>query len=255
MSGAKILAYHRVWEHPNPNLADWAVRPSAFERQMRLLAKLGYQGISLAELLDRFAAGRPADKAIAITFDDGYRDTVEVAAPILARLGFTATVYVVPDYVGDVTGWDRAAGGEMPELATWDELLTLQARGWEIGLHTASHPADLGALTGPDLDREILAARDEVERHSGLPVRTLAYPHGNYSAATIACLESSGLEAAVTVQPGLAAPDSPRFELPRYEIKRRDTLPEFLTTIALGLTPRRRSTVDAAMKALHISRA
>lgn len=99
MSGAKILAYHRVWEHPNPNLADWAVRPSAFERQMRLLAKLGYQGISLAELLDRFAAGRPADKAIAITFDDGYRDTVEVAAPILARLGFTATVYVVPDYV------------------------------------------------------------------------------------------------------------------------------------------------------------
>lgn len=238
---ARILAYHRVCDDPSPGLETWAVARGAFRRQMALLKRLGYRGVTVRELLDRLDTGWPADKLVAITFDDGYRDTVEVAAPILARFGFTATVYIVTGKVGGHAGWD--AGGDPAPLAGWDDLARLVEAGWEVGMHTYSHPARLDLLRGPDLEREVSGGLDDARACLGTRIDSFAFPHGNYSRATLAAVRAAGFRAALTVAPGAVTAAAPRFTLPRYEVKRRDTLPEFALTVTTGIAPRRRATL------------
>jgi peptidoglycan/xylan/chitin deacetylase (PgdA/CDA1 family) len=65
-------------------------------RQLRAVKRMGTV-VPLDEALDAMAQGRPLPRrAIALTFDDGYRDNLETALPILSRLGLPATFYLVP---------------------------------------------------------------------------------------------------------------------------------------------------------------
>jgi peptidoglycan/xylan/chitin deacetylase (PgdA/CDA1 family) len=96
ISGATILLYHSV---PNASLAGWidpanAMPPEHFEAQMRFLSRRR-RVISMSELVDSIAAGRRLEPGtVVITFDDGYRDNFEVAAPILERYRLPATLYL-----------------------------------------------------------------------------------------------------------------------------------------------------------------
>ncbi|HEV8661554.1 MAG TPA: polysaccharide deacetylase family protein, partial [Candidatus Methylomirabilis sp.] len=104
---AVVLRYHSVSEPTPENLLYRApsisVSPRTFERQMEFLADR-YQVVPLARLVDCVAAGEPfPPRAVAITFDDGYRDNHRHALPCLRSLGLPATVFVTAGAVGD--GW------------------------------------------------------------------------------------------------------------------------------------------------------
>ena len=99
--GAVILMYHSVAEAPG---AAWMdpdnhLAPARFERHVRFLAR-HRRVVPMSELVAALASGRelPAG-TVAITFDDGYLDTLTVAAPILARYGVPATLYLATGYV------------------------------------------------------------------------------------------------------------------------------------------------------------
>ena len=109
--GAIILMYHSVpprdharWIHPCNRVV-----PETFEAQMRFLARRR-RVTSMAELVDQLSAGqRPKLGTVVITFDDGYLDTRDVAAPILERYQFPATLYLPTGYVqrGETQWADR----------------------------------------------------------------------------------------------------------------------------------------------------
>jgi peptidoglycan/xylan/chitin deacetylase (PgdA/CDA1 family) len=96
-----ILMYHSVSDGA---AAEWIaprnrMEPRLFERQMRFLARRR-RVVSLDELVDRLERGLSiGPKAVALTFDDGYRDNLEVAAPILHRYGLPAVLYLATGYV------------------------------------------------------------------------------------------------------------------------------------------------------------
>ena len=93
VSGAvPILMYHQVSPRPHPAFRKYTVMPGAFARQMAWLARTGHVAISL-DLLAGSRAGRAAlpSRPVVITFDDGFRESVEHATPVLAKHGFTAT--------------------------------------------------------------------------------------------------------------------------------------------------------------------
>jgi peptidoglycan/xylan/chitin deacetylase (PgdA/CDA1 family) len=95
-TGAVILTYHSV---AAPGLAEWIdprnrIDADRFARQAEFLAT-HRRVISLDELADAVESGEPLPAgSVVLTFDDGYRDTLEVAAPILARYGLPAMLYV-----------------------------------------------------------------------------------------------------------------------------------------------------------------
>ena len=106
----RVLAYHSVAPtQTNYCKTDIRVDPPDFERQMAYLAR-HYRVLPLDEAIAKLTSGRslPA-KAVAITFDDGYRDNYEHAFPVLRRWGLPATFFVVSAAVRPLTILGRTA--------------------------------------------------------------------------------------------------------------------------------------------------
>ena len=112
---AVVLAYHRV-ARTSIDPFGQAVTPATFERQLRHL-RARYEVVTLDALVDDALAGRVRDRTVAVTFDDGYADTLEAAAPIAAAMGAPCTVFVTVQPVLDQTPF------------WWDELTALLSGG------------------------------------------------------------------------------------------------------------------------------
>lgn len=107
--GAVILMYHRVTEE-RPDPWRLAVSPEHFSEQMEVLRRRG-PVLSLLELDEAVASGTVPPKAAVVTFDDGYADNVQTAAPILRRHGVPATFFVVGEAIDSTEPffWDELA--------------------------------------------------------------------------------------------------------------------------------------------------
>jgi peptidoglycan/xylan/chitin deacetylase (PgdA/CDA1 family) len=92
-----VLIYHRVMAAPDP-LRPGEPTAAEFEARMRWL-KAHFNVIPLADAVAGLKAGKLPARPLAITFDDGYRDNHDLAAPILAKLGLPATFFVATGYL------------------------------------------------------------------------------------------------------------------------------------------------------------
>jgi peptidoglycan/xylan/chitin deacetylase (PgdA/CDA1 family) len=153
---AVILLYHSI-SRGRPDPWRLCVAPDLFAEQMQLLRDR-FRVVALGELHRALSAGKPLSGAVVITFDDGYRDNLLVAKPLLERHGLPATVFVATAYVGASRDF------------WWDELETLCAA---AGLESRSLWDELQPLTHEDrfdrLDR-LWAANDVARLESSLPL-------------------------------------------------------------------------------------
>jgi len=99
-----ILIFHRVLREPDP-LAPDEPDAAAFETRMRWVRDW-FNVLPLAHAVDMLYQGALPARALSITFDDGYSDNEELAAPILAGLGMTATFFVSSGYIGGAAMWN-----------------------------------------------------------------------------------------------------------------------------------------------------
>ena len=94
-----ILLYHRV----SPSHADWCIKPlspRSFERQMEYFRQY-YKILSLDTLVQHIKQREPLpEKAVVITFDDGYKDNYLYAYPILMKYGIPATIFLTTGHIG-----------------------------------------------------------------------------------------------------------------------------------------------------------
>lgn len=99
-----VLIFHRVHATPD-ELFPREVTAGVFRWQMDLLARY-MAPLSLREGISRLAKGTLPRRAVAVTFDDGYADNLEVAAPILRSAGVPATFFVATGYLGGGRMWN-----------------------------------------------------------------------------------------------------------------------------------------------------
>jgi peptidoglycan/xylan/chitin deacetylase (PgdA/CDA1 family) len=206
-----ILMYHRI-DLLRPTLPaitrSLTVDPADFARQMRWLAAHGYHTVSQAQL---FAAlergGKLPAKPIVITFDDGYRDVLAKAVPVLRRLGMRATAYVITS---------RISNGDVSFLS-WPQLHQLEQDGVELGSHTVHH-YELPGLSDPAALQELIQSRRALEAHLHHPVQWFAYPAGRFDARSEALVRQAGYVLAVTTEPGRVQDARSPFALHRYEV-------------------------------------
>src|SRR5205085_833591 len=160
-------------------------------------------------------------RPVCVTFDDGYTNVLECAAPILADYKWPGTVFVPTAYVGGENTWDIENDKPVLPIMNWAQLHTLQLSGWEIAGHTRTHP-HLDQLSDVDSLREILEGRDDLAVRLDAPPRTFCYPFGGVNARTPALAREAGFVAACTTRSGLARPETDPFLLPRVKIAFRD---------------------------------
>jgi peptidoglycan/xylan/chitin deacetylase (PgdA/CDA1 family) len=194
-----ILGYHGIGDcsrADDPSLLQ--ISPVLFEAQLRLLLEAGFRFITVAALAAKLTAGEPAEGFAAVSFDDGMRNNLTAAAPILARLAIPATVYIAVGFIAGHSPWICGPEGAMLNR---QEILRLHAEGWEIGAHTITHP-DMSNLSYQECLAEITESRRMLEELTGAAVKTFAYPFGNYGPAALAASRDSGLLASVTTGSG-----------------------------------------------------
>jgi peptidoglycan/xylan/chitin deacetylase (PgdA/CDA1 family) len=168
-----ILMYHSVSDdeedHVHPYYRTCTSR-DRFSEQMEWLRELGYRGVSLQEALAT-GMGQPNGRAaVAITFDDGFRNVFTDAWPVLRRHNFTATMYLPTAFISEHR---KSWFGR--ECLTWEEVCSLRKEGAEFGSHTVSHPT-LYAMPWEQIQNELINSKAEIEGHLLESISTFAYP-------------------------------------------------------------------------------
>lgn len=227
--GALVLMYHSVEPLKRKKSERFTTDTERFEQQMRLLARLGYCVLPLASIVGYLERGEmPPPRAVAITFDDGYRNNLTEAWPRLRRLGYPATLFFVTGKAGE-------SSGPRPYLS-WQEALQLDREGFSIEAHSVTHPS-LYDISPEDADFEIRASRRHLEERLGRSVQLFAYPYGHCNEQVRELVASAGYRSAFSVAPGFNTLRTHRFDLKRVEIDGGDSMAMFALKIMLGENP------------------
>lgn len=204
-----ILMYHNIGVPPQgARLRNLYVRTGAFARQMFLLRLLGYKGLSMSAAMP-YLRGEKQGRVVAITFDDGYVDTLELALPILKKNGFSATCYFISQRSGQYNDWDATTLHVRKPLMDDAQILAWHAAGMEVGAHSRSHP-HLPTCTDAELQNEIAGSKADLEALTASSISQFCYPYGDLNERVMAATRQAGFAAATTTQRGRAkAGDSP----------------------------------------------
>lgn len=207
-----ILMYHSVTDHQD---RFYAVSSKTFADQMRYLKERVHSVIRLTNLVERISRKENLRGALAITFDDGYRDNYSEAFPILKKYGFPATIFVVTDRIG-TEGYLSS-----------EEICDMQSSGLiDIQPHTKTHP-ELTEISEEAVREEMRGSRLAIDALLGKSSRLFAYPYGKHNRRTCEIARESGFGAAVGVEEGTVGLSSDLFRLPRVSIDSSTTFTQF----------------------------
>lgn len=204
-----ILTYHSI----DDSGSVISVAPETFRRHVAWLVSGAVRVVPLARIVE-VGAG---EDAVAITFDDGFRNFGELAAPLLADHGLPATVFVVSGAVGRDNQWGTRAAPHIPRLPLlgWDGLAGVVEQGMTLGAHTRTHP-HLTMVHGARLADEIEGSRAAIAERTGTAPTTFAYPYGACDERVAAVVRRRFALACTTELRPLGATEDPMF-LPRLD--------------------------------------
>ena len=211
--GRRVLMYHAIGSPvPEDVQGRYNLSPHSFERQMARLADSGVLVVPLQE-------GR---EGVAITFDDGYRDNLTRALPVLERHSFPFTIFIA-------TGLVRS--GNPLYLSSADVKLLAMHPLVSIGAHGDSH-SRLTQLSDVDLAAELTGAKSWLENITGKPVTSLSYPHGAVDARVRAAAAAAGFALACTSEFGANDAGRDSLALRRLDIWSTDDEAKFQAKLA-----------------------
>lgn len=188
-----ILTYHKFCKGDSHD--DYTINIKLFEKQMSCLVNNGYRVISIAELLQCIENNFFPEKPVVITIDDGFKSVYNLAHPVLKKYELPATIFLYTDFIAN-----------NPNQLSWQEIKEMIDNNIEIGSHTLSHCNLLNmkqSETHMDylkrIEREISLSKLILEKHTGVPVQSFAYPYGVYNQQIKMLAKQAGYKALLNV--------------------------------------------------------
>jgi len=181
---------------------------------MDYLARKGWRGVSMRE---HFAS--PSSNNICITFDDGYKNNLDLATPILQDLNFSATFFVMSN---PKAAFHWHTDSPQP-LLSFKDMETLAQQGHEVAAHGFSH-SNLTTCSPSELKYEILEAKQVLKNVVG-DVIGFAYPYGAFNQSTLKYV-SEQFDYACATRYSFFKPET-RWSLRRIGINYKDSLMRF----------------------------
>ncbi len=206
--GFPILEYHSVTNKTDPESEIYNVPPAEFSAQLDYLQQKGYTTITLLDYARAYnGVEELPEKPIVLTFDDGYENLYTEMLPILEAHKMKAVVYVITNRLGK------------PGYLTIEELKEMQARGIEIGSHSADH-LPLVTLSGEFLENQIHGSKTFLEWNGLGYIYSFSYPNGVYNREIVEMLKQEKFFTAVTGEAGLNDFNTDPFLLKRVNIRK-----------------------------------
>jgi len=207
---ATVTLYHHV---SDSTPASTSIRPDIFAAQMAILKDEGYTVVALPALLVALHSQQPLpDKAIAITFDDGYLSIYDTAFPMLQALDFPFTVFINTQPINN----------GLPGYMSWEQVRAMSDAGVTIANHMVNHPhmidSEGGETPAQRIERlrsELLQAQETIREQTGQDHRFMAYPYGEYDPDVKQLLVDLGFDG-FGQQSGAIGFHSDFLALPRY---------------------------------------
>lgn len=217
-----ILMYHYI-EPESPGQSalrrGLGVTPKNFDEQMKWLYDNGFKTLTLSQYFSLIADQKDIPKkTVLLTFDDGYRDFFENAAPILLRYNMTATVFIITDSMG------------YPAYMDWDQVKLLSSEGFEFGSHSLTHP-NLRNLKDGNLKDEVEQSKKKIEDEIGKNVNFFCYPSGAFDDRVEKATREAGYRGSLTTMNGYRVSNKNMFELPRFRITHTMSMDGFAWTV------------------------
>jgi peptidoglycan/xylan/chitin deacetylase (PgdA/CDA1 family) len=233
-----FLCYHGVTKRATRSLADpkgLHVNHRRFAAHLDFLQR-NYTVISLGDYIRaRNGHERLPSYSAVLTFDDGFRNFLTVAAPLLVARQIPATAFLITDKAGEVTAADRGLDwtpeDDERHLSWVDARLLKNQLGFTMGSHTCSH-SGLLSLSTKETERELLHSYNDLVTHLGVEAPTLSYPKGQYSRLLADDARKLGYACAVTTDRGPNEVDHDLFTLGRTLIGDDDDIASFAVRVS-----------------------
>ncbi|OAT85723.1 polysaccharide deacetylase family protein [Desulfotomaculum copahuensis] len=248
-----VLMFHDISKTAR---SSSTITPALFDADLSMLASEGYHVIP-AEQFARFLAGKSTvpDKAVVITFDDGYEAFYKYAYPQLLAHKMPATEFVIVGTIGPhgapVAGWPE--GNQIPKLS-WAQLKEMQAHGMSFYSHSYNthyaavivpggkkapalaypvwlpreHRRETPAEYRTRVRYDLREAKEVLQDKLGRPVDQLAWPFGWTSPETVKLAQSLGYRYLYTIQEGMNGPRTNPAHIYRIEAGGPDISPRLL---------------------------
>ena len=200
-----VLMYHKVPNEDVPSKHKIYVSRDNFEKHLLFFQSQGFTSLTFDDLSDFWFERRPLsqfpEKPLLITFDDGYRDNLQNAAPLLEKYGMKATLFLLADHSITENNWDEKEPGVESALITLEEKKQLPSSVYAVGSHGLQH-LDLRQLSNDEVLEQMRVSKERLEQDLARPIRAFAYPFGHIDARLPALAREAGYDFAVNTDRG-----------------------------------------------------
>jgi peptidoglycan/xylan/chitin deacetylase (PgdA/CDA1 family) len=165
-----ILMYHEFYRPEDRDRLRGLTNPAynteidVFRKQMAWLFANKVKTLTMDDLLSQKSL--PEERAICLTFDDGWLGNYLYAYPILMEHGFKATFFIATELIGK------------PLYMSWEHLKEMIANGMSIQSHTATHQP-LSGMEEKEIIFELQESKRAIEKSLRTNVNHLSLPHGS----------------------------------------------------------------------------
>lgn len=220
-----ILLYHRVSDQFRDSVTIGIER---FDQHMAYIAK-HFTTVSLKEIVEGKIPRNSAKPVIAVSFDDGYLDNYENAAPILLKHQVPCTFFISTEMIrtNQPFAHDMRALGFGLDNMNWDQVRRMRDWGLHFGSHTRNH-VNLAEIDDQSALEELQGSLNDIRKELGQEQVFIAYPYGrkkHITAARIDMMKDLGYAACFSAYGGLNRSDIDLFNIRRVGINWAFDLP------------------------------
>ena len=209
-----ILSYHSI----DNKICPLSLNTKEFEKQLIFLKKNNYKSIYFNEI-DSMQVNQ-----CVITFDDGYKDLIINALPLLKKYNFKAICYIVANNIGKTNTWDSKNNLILKkDLMSILDIQEWLKNGMSIGSHSFNH-LDLTSLNKEDLKFQLSKSKFFLEDIIGKKIKSFCYPYGKYNNNVIKEVEYEYSNAVTTNRSRYNIKKHSKFLIPRIDMGKKLSL-------------------------------
>ena len=209
-----IIMYHSILDNPS-RTGDYVITPQQFESDLQYLQQNGYVTVVMADLIAYVNEGIPLpDKAVVLTFDDGYYNNYHYAHPLLEQYGMRAVISPIGVWSEHYSAHPSECDRDNYSHLTWEQLREMAQSGvWEIQNHSYDlHRLESGQKGAAKrkgesddgyrlrLQNDLATAQKRLTEQVGITPTTFVYPFGAVSDASQEVLERMGFAASLSCE-------------------------------------------------------